>query len=280
MHHTFPCARKSLICAGLVAALGAGANAQETPPQSSTPDSLESSTEPNAWKFTFVGYLWIPAMDGTITIRGRSADVSTSVSDTFDTTFDNFKMGLSGRVEARHDKLTVFGDMMYVALEDERVKHPALGEGEFEFDEGFFELGLAYAVIDKPIGGDESRRFRLEPLAGARIYYLDLELSFDDAAIKASGDELWVDGFGGLRASVDVAERLNLFGRFDIGAGGSDFAWNAVLGADLKLGKHKRISLLGGYRWLDVDYENGSGDSKFQFDVLMHGPFLGLGFTF
>lgn len=218
-------------------------------------------------------------MDGDITVRGRDAEVDMSVGDSFDNLVDNFKIGITGHLEARHNRLAIFGDIAYIAFEED-VERQDIGEGSVETTQGFFELGAGYAIIDKPLPNHPSRRFLLEPIAGARLYYLEMELSFDSADGTLDNDKLWVDGFIGLRSSIDVADRLALFGRFDIGAGGSDFAWNAVLGADVKLGKHKRVSLLGGYRWLDVDYDDGSGDDKFKFDVLMHGPFMGVGFVF
>lgn len=247
--------------------------AQETP----APEPQLSSAP--KWQFSFTTYLWVAGMDGDVTARGREADVDVSVADGFDNLVDNFKLAITGHLEARRDRLALFGDVAYISLEQD-VERRILGEGTIDTAQGFFELGIGYTVIDEPLPNHPSRRFRLEPIAGARMYYLDMELSFDSIDRTFGDDKLWVDGFVGLRSSVDIADRLSLFGRFDIGAGGSDLAWNAVLGADLKLGKHKRVSLLGGYRWLDVDYDDGSGDNKFVFDVLMHGPFVGLGFTF
>jgi hypothetical protein len=40
------------------------------------------------------------------------------------------------------------------------------------------------------------------------------------------------------------------------------------------------VSLLAGYRALSVDYESGSGNSKFVRDVTMHGPAVGVTFRF
>lgn len=245
-------------------------------PSGAAPDP---TLEARAWTFSFTTYLWVAGMDGSVTARGREADVDMSVGDAFDNLVDNFKLAITGHLEARHERLALFGDIAYISLEED-VERRVLGEGTLDTTQGFFELGAAYAIIDKPLPNHPSRRFLLEPLAGARLYYLDMELSFDSIDRSLGDDKVWIDGFVGLRSSVDVADRLAIFGRFDIGAGGSDLAWNAVLGADVKLGKHKRVSLLGGYRWLDVDYDDGSGDEKFEFDVLMHGPFLGLGFAF
>jgi len=51
-----------------------------------------------------------------------------------------------------------------------------------------------------------------------------------------------------------------------------------MVGGRLKV--FKSGALLAGYRWLDVDYETGSGRSKFEFDVRMHGPFIGFSIFF
>ena len=262
----------------------AGARAQDTPPAPTSETHAKTASNDPAltdgkWTLSFVTYLWVPAMDGTLTARGRSADVDVSVGDSFENLVDNFKFALTGHIEARKDRLSIFGDIMFLATQDD-VDRPIIGDGDVDVSQGFFEAGVAYAIIDKPVNDNAARRFRVEPLAGVRLYYLDLEVNFDSLSRSAGRDEMWVDGFAGLRSTVDLADRVTAVARFDIGAGGSDLAWNAILGLDAHLGKHKRLSLVGGYRWFDVDYDDGSGSEKFEFDVLMHGPFLGLGFTF
>lgn len=42
----------------------------------------------------------------------------------------------------------------------------------------------------------------------------------------------------------------------------------------------KDAKLFGGYRALSWDYEEGRGRDKFEWNVVMHGPILGLGITF
>ncbi len=43
-------------------------------------------------------------------------------------------------------------------------------------------------------------------------------------------------------------------------------------------GTNKRVWL--GYRYLDIDYDDGSGIDKFAFDAVMQGPVLGLALGF
>jgi hypothetical protein len=43
---------------------------------------------------------------------------------------------------------------------------------------------------------------------------------------------------------------------------------------------HRNFSVIGGYRYLYIDYENGSGSDKYAFDGDIKGPILGLAVHF
>jgi hypothetical protein len=74
-----------------------------------------------------------------------------------------------------------------------------------------------------------------------------------------------------------MANRWDLLLRFDVGGFGigdaSDITWNLSGLINYKPWKH--VGLIAGYRAMDVDYRTGSGLSRFNYDVLMHGPILG-----
>ncbi|MCS7032577.1 MAG: porin family protein [Phycisphaerae bacterium] len=223
-----------------------------------------------------ISYLWVPGMKGTISRSGRSAEVSESVGDTLRNVIDNFKLAFSGRLEFRADPFVLFADVMYVALEDPDVNSPAAGPGDVEFSEAIVETGIAWTAIDKSVDGSRSHRLRVEPLLGIRGYYLSLNLDFPLAGVDVSGERFWADGLAGVRTSLDVTDDLSLFARADVGTGGSDLAWNVIVGARLRLGDHGAV--YGGYRVLDIDYDDGG--QRFEFDIRMAGPFVGVGFTF
>jgi hypothetical protein len=42
----------------------------------------------------------------------------------------------------------------------------------------------------------------------------------------------------------------------------------------------KWLSVDFGYRWLNIDYETGEGDTLFRWDVLTQGPVIGFVFKF
>jgi hypothetical protein len=82
------------------------------------------------------------------------------------------------------------------------------------------------------------------------------------------------------RMLLTLAERFTFGVQGDIGGfgAGSQFTWN-VEGVFLYRVAHL-VSLGVGYRALDIDYQRGSGATKFTFDMLIHGPLLGAVFHF
>ena len=95
----------------------------------------------------------------------------------------------------------------------------------------------------------------------------------------AEGKQDWLDPFVGLRWRWSFTDQLQLSVRGDVGGFGvgSDFAWKAA--ALLYWQPFKHVGFMGGYQGLYQDYEDGSGRDYFKYDVTMHGPILGINFT-
>lgn len=101
--------------------------------------------------------------------------------------------------------------------------------------------------------------------------------------INISDREEWVDPFVGLRLRSRSQSGWEWWLRGDVGGFGvaSDFAWQLIggLGKEWE-SRHGTMAWMLGYRVLDTDYSNGSGDNAFLYDVLIHGPVAGLSFRF
>ena len=227
------------------------------------------------WKFMIAPYLWIPAQHGTIASRGVTANVSMNVGQSWDALIDNFKFAACLHMEANKDKWTIFGDVMYTNLGNE-VK-----QSNVDADQkmGIFELGGSYAVFDGKLPGaeDESKvRLRIEPLAGVRVWYLNVNIS--DSVRSVGPDEAWVDGFAGARCELAFNEAFSLSARADVGTGMSDLTWNILTMANYNF--NRTFAIFAGWRWLSDDYSKGSGRDRFEYDIQFSGPFVGLKIMF
>lgn len=234
------------------------------------------------WLFDVIPYFWMAGMGGDVTVKGREADISTSFSDIW----DNLDLGAQVHVEAKKGRWGLFFDGTYLDLSrsGEIVRHPVLGpiNGDVELTEWLIEFGGLYEVAKWPIERD--RAVYLDLLGGGRYWDLETEITVSNQALASSlnrsGSEDWIDPFAGLRLRADLGKNFSLALRGDLGGFGvgSDFSWNAsvVLGYNI----NHWLAAYAGYRALSVDYEDGSGDSRFVFDGVMHGPMIGLGFHF
>jgi hypothetical protein len=91
---------------------------------------------------------------------------------------------------------------------------------------------------------------------------------------------LHLDPLVGFRIRHQLSPGHELVFRADVGGFdvGSQFSWN-LMGAyswDFAVRDGVTLSGLLGYRALSVDYAKGSGLSTYEYDVVMHGPIVGL----
>jgi hypothetical protein len=255
---------------------------------------------PFGWDFRFVPYGWLTALKGTQTIRGRSVKVDASFIDIIEKS--DTLVALMGTVEARHGPFALYGDLVWSKIGADRgdVRTRTLAPGvtttvdrslQLGIEMGIAEVGASYEVV-------RSGPLAVDVLGGARYWYQEADLSFEAArtieigdvelagglAIARSGSVDWLDPVIGARIRYAVAPGHELFLRGDIGGFGvgSDFSWQAIGGYGFHLGNYQGITFSGviGYRALSVDYAQGEGRRRYAFDMLQHGPVLGISARF
>jgi hypothetical protein len=212
------------------------------------------------WDFQLAPfYLWAVNLRGDMTVKGNIVPVKVD----FDDAFDNLEAVFTAHFEGWwRQKWGFLVDVSYVNLGgEERILDVDLENVMTELV-GFYRFTKG--------------RHAFEPLVGIRYTSLETEVQVLGIPFELDEGEGWVDPIIGARYKYSITEKWKLLFRGDIGgfSVGSDFTWNLVGLVDFQPWKH--VSLFGGYRILDVDYESGSGISKFKYDVLMHGPLLGL----
>jgi hypothetical protein len=206
-----------------------------------------------------------------------------------------------GYAEARNGRIAFYTDIFYADLglgasnvRTRRLSPDISGtlstSAGLDFEQAIVEVGGAYEVFR----GQTS----LDVIAGARYWHQDASLKFNitgtldvgdlsltkGLAVARSGSVDWVDPLVGARVRHRLAPGQELTLRADIGGfgAGSQFSWNAIAAYNCEIAVRDGItySLLLGYRALSVDYEQGSGRTKYEYDVLQHGPITGLTMKF
>jgi hypothetical protein len=252
------------------------------------------------WTFRVTPYGWFTAMKGTQTVRGRSVDVDASFIDIVEKS--DTLVGLMADFEARYGRWALIGDAVWTKVglggDTTRTLPPASGIAGtvgaslgLDFQIAIVEFGAAYELA-------RSGALAFDVLAGGRYWRQKANLSVDLAAtvdlgdlevsgsraIAKSGSVNWVDPMVGGRLRYEVAPGHQFTLRGDLGGFGvgSRFSWQAIAAYGYDFAFHKGVTYSGviGYRALYVDYTKGSGSSRYAFDVLQHGPVVGLSLRF
>jgi hypothetical protein len=252
------------------------------------------------WTYRVTPYGWLTALDGTQTVRGRSVKVDASFVDIVEES-DSI-VALMGDFEARNGPFGLLANVAWskIGVEGGNVRSRTLAPGvtgtlgtslNLDIEMAIIEVGAAYEIA-------RSGPVSFDILAGARYWHQEADLSFDIAgmvdigdlqiagtrAFARSGSVDWLDPVIGARVRYAVAPGHELFLRGDIGGFGvgSDFSWQAIGAYGFEFGTYNGITFSGviGYRALYVDYVQGEGRSRYEFDMLQHGPILGISARF
>jgi hypothetical protein len=222
-------------------------------------------------------------MHGDVTIRGETAAVDVSIGDVLDILFGDLDIAALGQIEANYGQCGLIFNGYYVKVSP---------GGQFrnlnfstEFEQTILDLAFTYQLecVAEALCLPPCSRF--EVLAGARYNVLEGGLTITGPrgnSVTVDGTEEWLDPIIGGRVRVPLCECATLQVRGDIGGfdwgDASRFTWN--IEATVEYRCSERCSLFGGWRWLDIDYEKGSGRQKFAYDVLLSGPLVGIAIDF
>ena len=221
------------------------------------------------WHYAFTPYLWATAQEGEASFKGIPPQ---PVEMSFGDIWDNLDFAALGAFEAHNGRWGVATDLVFMNL-GAKVPRTVLGQPEPSVDvrQFVFEADALYRVYR----GAPRRWMRpyVDIVAGARYNKVraglqtslipDTERSFD-----------WVDGVIGARFQAPLSGRVAIGGRADIAGFGSDLTWQ--LHADLRVQLSNHWALGGGYRYMDTDYDKGTGSDRKLWSMVNKGPYLGV----
>lgn len=229
---------------------------------------------------------WLSAMDGTVGSGANDFDVDLSLGDVVDL-LDKLDGLLQGNVRVDYGKWWARLGFSYMDLaSDSDVRlNPGPGAGvsipvSANITQAYYELVAGYNLknaVGPRIGGCCSS-LRYDVFAGVR--WADMELAVTTPGVTRGGSQDWLDPVVGGAVTWDLKNRWSFDVDADIGGFGvnSSLTWRVRLGA--MWSPTRWFGVVGGWLFLDYDYTTGSGASRFQWDVLTHGPFLGVNFRF
>jgi hypothetical protein len=250
----------------LVTPLHAQSEPTDTPKTIDDAPVAQTSPDPG-WQFSVAPYFFLASLDGTVGVVRQRAEVNARFRDLF----RHLDFAAMGQFEAHKGNWSILADAMYMSLSGERVTpSPLFGDIEVEVKETIIEPAVAYRVFK----GEGSS---IDLIGGVRFWHVKPHLTFQPRIlplVDVEESRNWGDPIVGARGSASISPRVFLLGRFDVGGFGaqSDFTGQAFGGAGFQV--KPRIALIGGYRYLRVDYVN----EGFTFRTSMSGIMLGAKF--
>lgn len=288
--------RSAALCAALFA-ISAGASAE-------APQEKE-------WSARISPYVWVPAINGDMSYRGQSGDVSLGIEDVL-SKFGGAAM-LNG--DFRWRKFVLLGDFAWARLEDDVTSQTvSVGPGPLPVEAGplstdvtlneyTFAFSAGYRLLDLPFPGgastgapDDPRRLTADSYVGVRYWRLSqrIDLSIPPATVggtpipgggrnvRLEPNDWWVDLQLGLLIGARPWQRWSFglggaIGGFGIGSS-SDFSWNAALIGNWHFGERWSLNLA--YRGMGFDRRFSSNADDLSLNLAQHGPLLGLTYQF
>ena len=219
------------------------------------------------WQHEIAPYLFAAGMDGTSGI----GPVETEVSQSFSDIVSNLEMGFMGAYRGTKDRYSITVDTIYMSLGATEKGPGGVLKGDIGLDQLALEGDFGYAISDA-----------VTVLGGLRYNDIssDVKVSGPLGVRKASGSKSWVDPLVGAIYTHRFNDTWSLNLRGDVGGFGigSDFAWQGL--ATVRWQVTPTVGVLGAYRYIDMDYEDGSGNRRFLYDMAISGPALGVVFSF
>ena len=208
------------------------------------------------WQFNAAIYLWGASIGGN-TGSGSEIDVE------FDDILDKLEIAFMGTFGMSKGKWSFLTDVIYLNVGKDKVADSGI-KLSADITSWIVTPALGYNLAD-------TEKFRLDILGGARYFYLKTELGLGSRNTDDSGS-MW-DGILGVKGSLNFGKHFYLPYYGDIGAGDSDFTWQAFGGIGFRF---DRVDIELAYRHLEYRFDDKLVVEKLNFS----GPLAGIKFKF
>lgn len=244
-------------------------NAQtQAGPSTNSPEAKEASPA-DGWHVDITPYIWGAAMRGTVGALGHEAGVDASFGDIA----KYVNIGAMGTMGVRYGRVLVPVDFVWMRLSDDfslPFDDPRAESIKVKVSEFFITPKVGYRVAD-------GKKVKVDALFGARIWHLGTTLTLQPTQLATgfSQSTTWTDAVAGGGITFALSRKASLVVAGDAGGGSarSDYQVGGFLGYQIS----RRWNLLGGYRYLAIDYRP---NERKQFVYDLNTPGLIVGATF
>jgi hypothetical protein len=238
-----------------------------------TGNAQNSTQTPHQWDFLIQPYLMFPNMTGTTGVGSLpDADVNAGAGDIF----ERLQSGFMLYAEAQNGTWAVSSDVLYMKLKQDAEPSKAIESGSVSVAESAWELAGMRKFLPWLEGGIAGRLVSLK---------VDMEVIRNviggNTTSEAKGmTQTWVDPLFVVRLKLPDSGKWLLQLRGDIGGFGigSDLTWQVQAYGGYQFSDLFQVT--AGYRALGIDYETGTDQDRFLYNVTTFGPVLQLGFNF
>jgi hypothetical protein len=172
----------------------------------------------DARTFTLAPYVWMPSLNGSTTVKGRTIDVDVTFIDILDhTEIPNDLFGIMTYFEARNGRYLFFGDVVYLKIELNGDVTQSRGTDDLNASVGasaglklemvIARLAAAYELARWPSTSGPDSNTAIDLHCGVRGWCQKADASVDlggtvnvsdltrtaDWTLTASGDVTWLD---------------------------------------------------------------------------------------
>lgn len=218
-----------------------------------TPNTMQAAERqsPDEWRFAAELYLWYT------TINGASAagdDLRIDANDLI----DDLNMAFMGNITAQKNRWGIMIDALYLnASDSQNVGVSSTGVNlNVDLDGWVVNPMAGYLLV-------ASDSLFMSVVAGARYLYLGTDVDVRNANPGAASFNLGLSESGsnwdamiGVRGEFSLNSQWFVPYHFDIGAGDSDFTWQAFAGVGYRF---ESFDVLVGYRYLYWDFDDNAG---------------------
>ena len=201
------------------------------------------------WTYSATFYGWVPLLNGSTTIKGRTTDVDVGYSDLGDlirrSEIPKDLFAFMGYFEARNGRFSVFSDLVYLKIglngsmthsRGVDALNASVGASAgLKFEMFIAELAAAYEVARWGVTGAPGSGTAIDAFAGVRAWWQKADASLAlsgtvnigdltrnaDGTLSASSSVSWVDPLIGLRLRHQFAPGLNFVASGDVGGFGA-----------------------------------------------------------